>query len=175
MKDKQDFEKMSFFKEKYGDHQNAMRVEFRVRGAALRQFFPRKRAFQDVVKGLSRVWRYLTEDWFRILCVPADREGRNTNKQATNFHWSMVQKLFTTTATAVRHSIRKPIPAENLIKQALGCLTTVLAATGQSLASPGQAMLALEKMVRCAFIPLAFSEDYQHQYAAKMAKSLVVF
>jgi hypothetical protein len=174
MTEKKDHEKIEYYKRKWGRNtEKAVRVEVRFRGAAIRQFCPQKRTFRDIYKAMSRFWTYATREWVRY-CHPFDRTNKNQKRSIITRTWARVQSIFTY-ADPSRNTERKTVPHKALIQQAIGCLSSVVAATGLGSHSPGAIMRTMHDILSESLFPMMFTEEWKAKYETKRAKSTVCF
>ena len=112
----------------FKDH--ALRVEFQIRGKALRRIFSMS-SVSEVIEGSGTIAKFMTEDWFRLCSKRVDRKNKNQSRALTSDLWLRVQEAFDTWTSEVQE--RQPQPAKltvdlsGLKKQAAGCVAKIAA------------------------------------------------
>lgn len=174
MTEKKDFEKQEYFKKKWGgDKKNVVRVEVRLRGSAIRQFLPKRRRFLDVHRNISRIWSYITREWCRY-ADKVDKKNKNQTKSKITESWKKVQSVFNYKDPS-REVKRTIVHSKQLIAQAIGCLSSVVAATGLGIHSPGAVWRTIQDVLNEGLFPLLFDPAWQHKYESRRAKKTVCF
>lgn len=132
MIDKRATAKQEFFAEKWGgDHPAITRIEFQVRRDALREMFPDSLTFDELAANLPRIWRYLTEDWFRHTARAVDRANNNQSRETTSDFWQEIQNAFDHQAEKCARVKRiKVFNLRALVEQAGGIMATIVAGLG---------------------------------------------
>jgi hypothetical protein len=131
MSDKKAKPKEIFFQEKWGNKSEITRVEFQLRREVIKEFFPKDSSFKVVFRSISKIWRYLTDKWFRQVSEPVDRASKNHQRYEISFFWQQVQDAFDGEMTILhrnRKQVHINVPA--LVHQATGIMLTVAAAVG---------------------------------------------
>ena len=118
-----------------GSVESAIRVEFQIRGKALKRYFS-IRSVADLFANLGTVTEWLTNDWFRIV-DSVDRENGNQRRAGPSAWWSMVQERFRQwtgeSLPRVEASRRSMPDMAQLGKQLVGVGVSIAAHTGQTL------------------------------------------
>lgn len=117
----------------FGDPAEATRVEFQLRGKALKKKCDGNNSIEDVLARLGALANYLCVEWIRFTADEPDRENHNQHRAETSALWKFVQ-----TAFAIAYPIELPrgVPKKRrpfaplLVKQALGCMRSAAAAMG---------------------------------------------
>lgn len=127
--------KETFFREKWGTVENITRFEFQLRRAAIKQMFPRKSDLKTIMLFASRIWEYLTNDWFRMTESDVDRTNKHQSRAATSFLWLQVQRAFNPIEqkAVTRKRKQRHINIKSLVKQAVGCMVSVCAGVGHTI------------------------------------------
>lgn len=176
LKTTSDIAKQMYFKEKYdGNLENIVRVEFQLRGGAIRDYLGPKRGAKNLQRNLQRIWADLTENWLRVSTRPVVRSSGHQRQEKIAFFWKLAGKCVGFVTFLKRRKRRCVIASEKLIKQAVGCLTSVVAQTGQTLDSIGKIMTTMEKLVREGLISVAFTKEWQDKYLLVQASRTVQF
>jgi hypothetical protein len=106
------------------------RVEFQLRRAALAEFEfgkgERIDGVESFLKIREKLWRYLTEDWFRLTESPVDAKNNNQAHAEVWSVWRMVQNaVVAVVKDIVRRKRDLDIDFQHLAKMALGCITKI--------------------------------------------------
>jgi len=110
--------------------EHALRVEFQLRGKALRRMFSMS-SVSEVIEGSGTIAKFMTEDWFRLCSKRVDRKNKNQSRALTSDLWLRVQEAFETWTSEAQE--REPQPAKltvdlsGLKKQAAGCVAKIAA------------------------------------------------
>lgn len=133
MASKQDIEKQLFFWEKWKADKNTpiTRVEFQVRGDSINEFFNgAKPTIGELNRMKSNIWRYLTDDWFRLSDRNVDRHNGHQNLAEKSHFWRIVSAAAGNETASKRGKKQPKINIIRQIKQAGGNFISVLAGLG---------------------------------------------
>lgn len=170
-----DVVKYEYYKEKFNGIEDVVRIEFQVRGAAIREYLGKNRNSKRLGKEISRIWADLTQNWLRVATRPVIRENKNQRREKVASFWKIATKAVQFVSFLKRKRKKCVIASEKLIKQAIGCLSTVVAQTGQTLDSIGKIMTTMEKIVRQGLIEVAFDVKWQSKYLINQEKRVIQF
>ncbi len=102
LKGSHNLHKLHFFMEKWGKElekrkenkslSHVTRVEFQLRGDVLKEFF-KHGTYNEMIKNIYKIWKYLTNDWFRHCSHEIDRDNRHQDKSRLSYFWQTVQKI----------------------------------------------------------------------------------
>lgn len=132
MREKKNSEKTVFFNDLWGTtvKDPVFRVEFQMRGEALKELFPNSLTLDEVLVMQGTVWEYLTTNWCRHTTEQVDRINRNQTRSENSVVWNLVSRVHDNPIPPVRRKRNKHISIEHLTKMARGCLVTMAAAFG---------------------------------------------
>jgi len=145
--------------EEVGDPlEGVTRVEFQLRGAVIKQFI-KLGTYQELVKNIEQLWKYLTNDWFRHSSKNIDRENRNQDKAELSFFWATVQKLSSIKDEVIRKKKDLQFKSfKGLKDQVRGLFVSICAGMGHSADDFFGMMITARQLVENEFS--ALYEDY---------------
>ncbi len=120
--------KWGVFADKYdGIPEILTRVEFQLRRNALKEFktgdIERIEGVESYLTVRDQLWRYLTEDWFRLTADKVDKDNNHQSRAATWLFWEAVQNAVSKVVEYVQRVGRKiQIDPEHLFKMGMGCI-----------------------------------------------------
>jgi hypothetical protein len=124
--------------------ETATRVEFQIRREPLKNQF-HVDSVDDLFKRLPDMAAWLTSQWFRLTQGEPDRDNRNESRATTSSLWEHVCDLFTYWAGNMQILLaprkRGKPNTERLAKQAIGCITSIMAVTGKCASTINDLML----------------------------------
>lgn len=178
LQEKMSIAKEEFFKSKWGeDVNNITRIEFQVRREVIKSIFPRKSDFKTVYKFIEKLWAYLTEEWFRHAEKVVDRKNKKQASTKVSAWWATIQRAFTSERTKPvarkRGRILINIPA--LAKQAIGCLLSCCAASGQQKDNRFQLLETMHDIILKYVNEVWDKETFGNRYGSKMTEAIVTF
>ncbi len=120
--------KWGVFADKYDGIPDILtRVEFQLRRNALKEFAVGDDARIEGVASYLTVrealWRYLTEDWFRLTEEKVDKDNNHQSRAKNWIFWDVVRNAVAQAVECVRRIRRKiQINPEQLFKMGMGCI-----------------------------------------------------
>ena len=120
--------KWGVFAERYGGIPEVLtRVEFQLRRVALKEFLvnglDRIDGVDSYLAARDHLWKYLTEDWFRLTEDAVDAKNNNQSKASTWTVWQTVQSAVGHVVKEIfRHHRSAQVDMEHLFKMAFGCM-----------------------------------------------------
>ncbi|MCG8585953.1 MAG: hypothetical protein MI757_14695 [Pirellulales bacterium] len=130
--------------------ETATRVEFEIKRDTLREQFDIG-SIEELWTALPSIAEWLTHSWFRVTDQKVDRENDNQNRAGASRRWQQVQQLFAEVFAGDRIQLErretKGLTGERLIKQAMGCLTSCVAAWSGPVMGPRGMVEALKALV----------------------------
>ena len=120
--------KWAVFAERYGGIPEVLtRVEFQLRRVALKEFLvnglDRIDGVESYLAARDQLWKYLTEDWFRLTEDAVDAKNNNQSKAETWTVWQTVQSAVGQQEKIIfRHQRPAKVDMEHLFRMALGCM-----------------------------------------------------
>ncbi len=120
--------KWGVFADKYDGIPDILtRVEFQLRRNALKEFAVGDGARIEGVASYLTVrealWRYLTEDWFRLTEEKVDKDNNHQSRAKNWLFWDVVRSAVAQAVECVRRIRRKiQINPEHLFKMGMGCI-----------------------------------------------------
>lgn len=131
LQEKRADEKLHFFRKIWGDIDHVTRCEFQLRREALKELDISDTSVKTVMRSTKKIWRYLTEKWFRHTENPVDRKNKNHKRSESSTFWRKVRLAFGfTRIAAARNRKQRHVNLPSLMKQASGCMVTALAGLG---------------------------------------------
>lgn len=171
-----DVVKREYYKERFlGSLENVVRVEFQLRSKAIREYLGEERTVKELERKISKIWADLTQNWLRVATRSVNRGSGNQRREIVASFWKVVTKSLDYLTILKRKRKQCLIASEKLIKQAVGCLSTVVAQTGQTLESIGKVMTTMEKIVRTGLLEVAFDAKWQAKYLINQQKRVIQF
>lgn len=120
--------KWGVFAEKYGGLPEVLtRVEFQLRRRALSEFYltgtERIDGVDSYLAVRERLWKYLTEDWFRLTDKPVDSKNKHQSHSVVWSVWESVQNaVFVVVKEVFRIRRRVDVDFGHQANMALGCI-----------------------------------------------------
>lgn len=106
------------------------RIEFQLRRVALKEFLfnglDRIDGVDSYLAARDHLWKYLTEDWFRLTDEKVDAKNKNQSKASTWDIWRQIQDAAGHVVKEIfRHRRPAKVDMEHLYKMALGCMCKI--------------------------------------------------
>ncbi len=120
--------KWGVFADKYDGIPDVLtRVEFQLRRVALKEFDvgdgARIEGVESYLAVRENLWRYLTEDWFRLTAEKVDKDNNHQSRAGTWFFWEVVQNAVSK-ASDVMQRVKRSVKVDpmHLFKMGMGCI-----------------------------------------------------
>lgn len=177
MESKQAHEKQSFFAYLWGGEQKQItRAEFQLRRKPIKEMFPEDSRSETVIKALPKIWRYLTEEWFRHADGYVDRENKHQSRSEVSNFWEIVQKSAGFSRTSIKRTkkqIHIDIPA--LKKMVRGCMVAIAAGLGHVYDDFFGIMSTCRDVLENEIASHMETAEYRKKFALKQAAAYVTF
>lgn len=177
MESKQAHEKQSFFTYLWGGKQEQItRAEFQLRRKPIKEMFPEDSRIETVIKALPKIWRYLTEEWFRHADGYVDRENNHQSRSEVSSFWEIVQKSAGFTRTSIKRTkkqIHIDIPA--LKKMVRGCMVAIAAGLGHVHDDFFGIMSTCRDVLENEIASHMETVEYRKKFSIKQAAAYVTF
>lgn len=178
MKEKGNMEKLMFFyhKWKLSLKQKVTRVEYQLRGDAIKELFGSSaKKLVDVKRGIPNVWNYLTTKWFRHVNTEVDRTNKNQAKNEISDIWKVVVESVGVMAEGFRIKVNKSYNVDALRKQMIGIMMTICSAMGVEVDDYKGLKETSEKVVRSELYRLVMSGQHEEKYLRKEIRRSLAF
>jgi len=177
MKTKKSEAKIEFFEEIWEKQDDITRVEFQLRRKFIKEIFPKKSDFKTVRLFLSNIWEYLTLEWFRQSDKNVDRKNRNQGQSKLTDFWLAVQSSCcgTRPRPLSRKRKRLHINVDQLTKQAVGCLLSIVSGLGVLGENVNQVIDTSIEIIKKGIIQASFGDEFLCKYDSKKVGSIVSF
>lgn len=179
MKEKRNIEKMLFFQQLWKlppKVTEVTRIEFQLRSEFLREVFPEGATLADVLGAQYMLWKYLTTKWCRHTIAPVDKKNKNQSRAETSQFWKLVQQAACPVDDELdRVKKQKHVNIHDLIRQARGCMTTVVAALGIHKDNKECMVRTIQRIIGADYKRYMDSSDFRRKYDLKQATSVVCF
>ncbi|MCC8164899.1 MAG: hypothetical protein LIQ31_01800 [Planctomycetes bacterium] len=124
--------KWGIFAEKYDGIPDVLtRVEFQLRRVALKEFLTgdleRIEGVDSYLKNREKLWKYLTEDWFRLTEDAIDKQNKHQSRAETWSVWQVVQNAVVAAKEIFRWKRAPKYDMEQLYRMAMGCICKIAA------------------------------------------------
>jgi len=176
MADKKAKPKEIFFQEKWGNQSQITRVEFQLRREVIKEFFPKDSSFRVVFRSISKIWRYLTDKWFRQVTEPVDRASKHHDRYEISSFWQEVQNAFDCEERKIqrnRKQVHINVPA--LIHQATGIMLTVAASVGHLSSDVSGILETVMSALSHSITRKMDDNHYSRQFDLKWTKAVLSF
>lgn len=171
MEVKQALSKSDFFQRLWKVDDDITRVEFQLRSKALKSFGGV--GFEQVMLKAGDIWKYLTEDWLRY-CEYVNRRSKKQAVARVTAFWSAVVGAFVG-IKALRNKISADYNPKALLKQAVGCVSSILARTGLDVDDLfGQAAF-FRDLVQREMVELFGSPKHKDRYLTRQRDFISIF
>jgi hypothetical protein len=178
MIEKKAWEKLIFFNGKWGlePHEKVTRVEFQLRGKALKEMFFNDKPLMIIELNYAFIWAYLTEKWFRLAATSVDRHNNNQAHTKTSEFWKIIQQASSFEAPPIqRNRKQKHINIPDLKKQVAGCLITICAGLGHVVEDLYGMVSTGQDIVKQTVMELFDEPDFKQRYLSKQISAYVSF
>lgn len=177
METKQAYEKQSFFKHLWGGKQECMtRVEYQLRREAIKEMFPRDSRVETIIKLLPRIWKYLTEKWFRLADCEVDRENKHQSRCEVSNFWKIVQGAAGFARSAItRKKKQRHINIPGLKTMVRGCMVTIAAGMGHCVDDFFGIMSTCRDILENEVATYMETVDFKQKFAIKQTAAYVTF
>lgn len=177
MEKKQAYEKQSFFSHLWGGKQECMtRAEFQLRRGAIKRLFPVDSRVETILQLLPRIWKYLTEEWFRHTDREVDRENKHQSRCEVSNFWKIVQEAAGYTRSAIRPKKRQlHINIPGLKKMVRGCMVTIAAAMGHCVDDFFGIMSTCRDILEDEVATHMETVEFRQKFAIKQTAAFVTF
>lgn len=177
METKQAFEKQSFFNHIWGGKQEFItRVEFQLRRNVIKEMFPVDSRTKTIFQLLPRIWKNLSEMWFRLSDREVDRENKHQSRCEVSSFWKIVQSAFGFTRSAItRKKKQLHINIPGLKKMVRGCMVTIAAAMGHCVDDFFGIMSTCSDILENEISTYMETVDFKQKFAIKQTASFISF
>jgi hypothetical protein len=162
---------------KVDSYKDIARVEFQLRRAAVKEFFPEDSTISTVFSGLSGLWKYLTQDWLRQASSPIDRANKHQSRSSLSDFWLCVQSAFSTDdcVKGVRNKRQKHINIKALVDQASGIMLTVAAALDHLHSDFFGILGTASQLVQERLVELFEHPGFEHDFNSRATCATITF